>query len=334
EFYQDLFAGMKYGHTYEYKVSAVYGYPIQQSNFSTPVDIRLIRVPPMEIEDGFEDYADFSTNIGDWQTYDVDGSNTEFFPMFNFPGEGNPTSFIVFNPTETVPPSEDFVAYCGSKVVVCPPSVDNVNDDWLITHPIHVDNTLNSISFVACSVYTSPDFAQLEILISNSITDSVDTFVPLGLSEPFAVPHVWTYYEYSLEEFCDQDIRIAFHCISDNSAMLSLDNVIFLSETTESDENIEENPFITALNSNYPNSFNPETKIDFSLDNTGRVTISVYNIKGQLVKTLINSDLPSGKHSVIWSGDDMNKKQVSSGVYFYRMQSKGYLETRKMLLLK
>lgn len=93
-------------------------------------------------------------------------------------------------------------------------------------------------------------------------------------------------------------------------------------------------PKVTKLNGNYPNPFNPTTKISYSLKEGSQVNIQIFNIKGQLVKQLVNGIMPAGSHSVVWNGNDENQNKVSSGVYFYRMQSKEYSGTRKMLLMK
>jgi len=93
-------------------------------------------------------------------------------------------------------------------------------------------------------------------------------------------------------------------------------------------------PIATGLIANYPNPFNPTTTISFALANDGRVTIDIYNILGQKVKTLANSEFSAGKHNVVWHGDDFAGKSVGSGVYFYRMTANGYSGTQKMLLMK
>jgi hypothetical protein len=90
----------------------------------------------------------------------------------------------------------------------------------------------------------------------------------------------------------------------------------------------------TRLCGNYPNPFNPETEIFFQIPDYQLVEINIYNLKGQLVKTLINDVLPSGDHSVIWKGIDNMGNKVSSGVYFYSLISEETVQTRKMILLK
>lgn len=94
-------------------------------------------------------------------------------------------------------------------------------------------------------------------------------------------------------------------------------------------------PAAVALSlSNYPNPFNPETTISYSLPNDGAVSLSIYNTRGQLVKTLVNEQKPNGTHRVIWNGDDNHGNKVSSGIYFTRMVTEGKSLTTKMLMLK
>jgi photosystem II stability/assembly factor-like uncharacterized protein len=91
----------------------------------------------------------------------------------------------------------------------------------------------------------------------------------------------------------------------------------------------------TRLQNNYPNPFNPETAISFSTtESTEQTELIVYNMKGQKVKQLISEQLSAGQHSTVWNGTDDNGKSVSNGVYFYKMKSGNYQETKKMILLK
>jgi len=89
-----------------------------------------------------------------------------------------------------------------------------------------------------------------------------------------------------------------------------------------------------SLKQNYPNPFNPITTIRYSLPEAARVRLDIYNLKGQLVKTLIDSEMAAGPHSVIWNGKDSNNQAVASGVYFYRISSPNNTQTKKMLLMK
>ncbi|MDY0337978.1 MAG: C25 family cysteine peptidase [Candidatus Cloacimonadaceae bacterium] len=91
---------------------------------------------------------------------------------------------------------------------------------------------------------------------------------------------------------------------------------------------------VTALDKNFPNPFNPTTTIRFSLAEAGAVSLNVYNTKGQLVRQLARQDMLSGKHQIVWDGRDDRGNSVASGLYFYRMQSGKYVQSRKMILMK
>ena len=91
---------------------------------------------------------------------------------------------------------------------------------------------------------------------------------------------------------------------------------------------------ITRLNGNYPNPFNPETTISYELKDATNVHLNVYNIKGQLVRSLVNQDQASGRYRVTFNGRDDKGNQLSSGIYLYRFTAGKYSDTRKMMLME
>lgn len=94
-------------------------------------------------------------------------------------------------------------------------------------------------------------------------------------------------------------------------------------------------PFEASLISNYPNPFNPKTNISYNLQEAGYITIEVFNMKGQIIRTLVDQYKEAGTQSVEWNGLDDDNNSVSSGIYFYNMKAGGeYKSTRKMILLK
>ncbi len=98
---------------------------------------------------------------------------------------------------------------------------------------------------------------------------------------------------------------------------------------------VSDAPEVTALElDNYPNPFNPETTIQFDIPNHAQTKLSVYNVRGQLVKTLIDQPMDAGQHNAVWNGQDNSGKPVSSGVYLYRLEAGKQVITRRMLLLK
>lgn len=98
--------------------------------------------------------------------------------------------------------------------------------------------------------------------------------------------------------------------------------------------------FITSLSEgfelydNFPNPFNPETNISFSIGETSRVALQIYNSLGEKILTIVDKNLTPGKYSYSWYGSDQNGKMVSSGVYYYRIIAGNFNETKKMLFIK
>jgi hypothetical protein len=93
-------------------------------------------------------------------------------------------------------------------------------------------------------------------------------------------------------------------------------------------------PAQTVLYQNHPNPFNPATVVRYEVARAGRVTIRVYSVTGALVKTLYDGQRQPGRYEVRWDGDNRHGERVSSGVYFYRMETEGFTDTRKMVLLR
>ena len=88
------------------------------------------------------------------------------------------------------------------------------------------------------------------------------------------------------------------------------------------------------LSQNYPNPFNPITKMDYELPERSMVSISIYNVLGQEIINLVNEVKDYGHHTIKWDGKDNTGKEMASGVYFTRMVSSRFSQTKKMLLIK
>lgn len=93
-------------------------------------------------------------------------------------------------------------------------------------------------------------------------------------------------------------------------------------------------PSTIELSANYPNPFNPQTTIEFSLKSQSLVKIYIYDMKGSLIRTLLNQDVSAGNHRVSWDGTNEADEKVASGTYLYRLQTNDYSETKKMVLVR
>ena len=125
----------------------------------------------------------------------------------------------------------------------------------------------------------------------------------------------------------------ALNIISDDpESGVSVLNVSSVVLPTASDDNHA--GYVTALRGNFPNPFNPETTVSFSLKQAQRVTVEIYNLLGQRVKTLVNEELAAGNHTYQWNGKDDAGHSAGSGIYFLKMRTGAYSATTKMVMMK
>lgn len=124
----------------------------------------------------------------------------------------------------------------------------------------------------------------------------------------------------------------SYYVVANYYGNLSEPSSTIIIDHTSIGENIVSN--ITRL-CNHPNPFNPSTTIEYSIQNDSKVELSIFNIKGQKVKQLVNEQISAGQRSINWNGDDDFGKSVSSGIYYYMLNVNGKIEAvKKCLLLK
>jgi hypothetical protein len=104
--------------------------------------------------------------------------------------------------------------------------------------------------------------------------------------------------------------------------------------SADGEDEESQNPSTYALGQNYPNPYNPVTQITYQLPQPGVVSLKIYNVQGQLVRTLVNEYKPAGTHSISWNGRSDLGMEVSSGIYLYRIQAGNFTETKRMILIK
>ena len=204
-------------------------------------------------------------------------------------------------------------------------------------NPINIPAGAQSMLSFDSHLYTEWDYDMVRVEVSPDSTQWQELWSKSGRHD------VWKREYVDLSDFAGQSIYMRFR-LTDQSTEIdftdpgwTLDNIYVLSGNvtfTNNEDPLLPNIGITRLNSNFPNPFNPETTISYSLGENSHVSIGIYNLKGQLVRTLVSDRQTPGEHSVVWNGKDDRGAAVSSGVYFYRMQSGTYSKTNKMLLLK
>ncbi len=113
-------------------------------------------------------------------------------------------------------------------------------------------------------------------------------------------------------------------------------NVVLSNQTTDVEEpgTPRPSPLTTQLDQNYPNPFNPSTTIRYTLDRSSRVRLEIFDLSGRMIATLLNSVQPAGQHELKWNGCDDAGNPAAAGVYFYRLATPDYSQSRKMILMK
>ncbi len=317
----------------EYYVTSVYAEgESEQSNTETVnIDFNL---SPTPWTDDFEVYTDFTQDLYPWHSADLD--QTQNYPMnVTFPGNGASTSFILFNPSATVPPlSGNWTPHSGAKEMVAfsaNSSNGSTNDDWLISPNYDVIEN-SAFSFFAKTIDDSYGNDRIRVMISTGSTNPED-FVQLSSGDYLEPPEQWTEYAFSLTDFIGQRVRVAINCITEDAIALAIDDCTFDQRVVSNDEN-QQAIKNTKLIGCYPNPFNPTTGISFYLDKQQNVSLEVFNVRGQHVRTLVNDVKPQGNHSVSWDGLDSSNQATASGVYFYKLKAGSYTKSKKMVLLK
>ncbi len=314
---------------FTYFVTAVYDEG--ESDPSNSVEVTINSSLQLLWSDNFDAYPDFGGNFEPWITIDLDGSATYGFNNTSFPGEYQPASFIVFNPESTTPPLTTLTAQSGTKVAACFASTTPSNNDWLISPPITL-GTESKLAFFARSYTTQYGADRFRVLISTTEPE-IEEFMLLSEGDYVEAPISWTEFEYNISEHDGRTVYFAINAVSNDSFLLLMDNFRIYS-IGGSNVDKAELAANKLLISNYPNPFNPETTISFSLAVDADTELAIYNLKGQKVRTMISERLAQGEHKVVWNGKDEAGYPVGSGVYFYRLSSDDTIRTNKMLLLK
>jgi hypothetical protein len=230
--------------------------------------------------------------------------------------------------------------YCGSQA-----TWEYQNDmDCHLDSPEFVVGPASELSFwcwYELPIYREDGF-YVEILRDGSAVDTLD-FIGSGgaLGELGSIGNDWLEYRYAIDGQTGDIVQARFRFVSDDSDVeegVYIDDVSVTCAAVPSgagvpDGGLEEVAPI-ALHQNHPNPFTPSTTIAFTLRRPGHVTLSVYNIQGRRIRTLLDEEMFEGEHAVDWDGTDELGVDVAASVYMYRLAYQEYEETRKMILVR
>jgi len=155
----------------------------------------------------------------------------------------------------------------------------------------------------------------------------------LGMDDAMTSP-IYDIYDY-IDNLKNHYASEVISALIDTTAYLNIPHPQQLLLASKTDANLFSLPKSFSLSQNYPNPFNPSTSISYYLSQFSQnVSLRVYDVRGKIVRVLIEGKKEAGSYTVFWDGTDDQGKEVSSGVYFYRLSADGLNNTRKMVLLK
>lgn len=209
-------------------------------------------------------------------------------------------------------------------------------DVWIKTvNPIFIPSNNSPLLHFDSHLYTEWDFDPVTVEVSTDGNQWTQVFVKSGR-------HDWWQKEYvSLENYAGQSIYLRFRLVDQSvddkltDPGWTLDNIALItgSATANDDQNAPGMPQ-AVLYPNFPNPFNPQTTIKYSLAQAEDVKIEIFNLKGQRVKSHAPGMLKAGNHDFVWDSTDDQGREVASGIYFYRLISPDFTQSRKMILMK
>lgn len=203
-------------------------------------------------------------------------------------------------------------------------------DEWLVTPSFALASGAANIEFYSGYSTAWLSAATLKLNIS---TNGGANWTQIWEAVNDGQPWGWRYQNVDITQYANNaNMKLAWQYVGNDGDAAAIDNVKLTGFVTVTDVKEEENERIPnnyELSQNYPNPFNPSTKINYSIPASSKVSLIVYDILGREIKTLVNEFQNAGRYSV-----DFNAVGLASGIYFYRLKSGQFSETRKLILLR
>ena len=178
------------------------------------------------------------------------------------------------------------------------------------------------------------DSAEVYVDVDGDCTFESDELYPAVVNSPSMVIKVYC------PDLIDNDPKVGIFSVNNIpiSDTLGNDIILYLDTFTPKDKGpkalADASPDQFTLSQNFPNPFNPETEIFFNLPERTQVSLVIYNILGEKIKTLVSGKMDAGTYSICWNGRDEAGNSVASGIYFYRLKTENFDQTMKMALIK
>jgi hypothetical protein len=210
-------------------------------------------------------------------------------------------------------------------------------EDWLITKKINSISADDSLMFFLIKQSDQGPFPPDSLIIKVSTTDSLqssftNTLININIAGIPVGNQTWHKYYLSLSQFAGQNIFIAFQHKDINGHGCALDSVVVFNSNSIGIKKIGNTiPDKPELFQNYPNPFNPATNIKYQITNNmpRQVTLKVFDVLGKQVKTLVNEKLNAGTYETTFYGSGL-----TSGIYFYKLETDDFSAVKSMILIK
>jgi hypothetical protein len=293
-------------------------------------DGKALRLSASDIDGDTLTYTAFSDTLG--LTVTVSNDTVRLKPVTDYFGTSKVTaivndgaindsttfSFTVLN-VQDAPYAFDWVSTASDTIDI---SQSNLTDTYELKWSESKDVDGETIDYLL--------YVKIGVLEPDEIYDTTSTSIPItyqefveNVFEPFPMlPRVTVQFTMEATDGIDT-VKIT----GDN-------RVLFVNRYEYLSTEGEGIPTEFALHENYPNPFNPTTTLRFDFPELSDMTLTIYNMLGQKVKTFSMQSIPAGYHSVTWDATNDLGVQVGAGVYLYQLQTKDFVKTRKMVLLK
>jgi hypothetical protein len=308
------------------RISADFGYQITLGS-------------PLPVSPFFDEFEEFlgwtvsgTATTGDWMQADPEGT--------------------VYN-SQQVQPEDDHSPPPGRRCMVTGPTAGGVagsndvdNGNTVLTSPLidlggAIGATLEYWRWYTNNLGEAPGQDWWTVEVSD---DDGASWAYLEHTQESA--NYWQKFSFQLEDYVEMTDQVRIRFIAEDASSPSLVEAavddILLFAISEEETDVADNRLSTQANAlflgqNHPNPFNPVTEIAYAIpagSGASRVVMSVYDVMGREVVTLVDADQTPGTYTVAWDGRDQRGSEVASGVYFYRVSWNGESETRRMVLLK
>lgn len=216
----------------------------------------------------------------------------------------------------------------------------NGGDDWLISKKINSIESGDSLLFFLIKQGSSGPYPPDSLIIKVSSTDSLMTsftnnIYNINIAGLSTGTQVWRRFCIPLTQFAGQNIFIAFQHKNTNGHGCAIDSITVFNPNSIGIKKINDYiPKKTILFHNFPNPFNPSTHIKFLLSESSFVILKIFDILGKEILTLVKEKLQAGEYSTTFNINSFADINTSSGVFFYKLITNTYSDTKAMILIK